>query len=292
MKDPEKTEVEDKESQAINNGSEGGSNELSQQSVSLDTASGETAETESTALPKKGENEESLECSHDTKSGKKKKKRKKKKAEMTNVAPDNTEKLLSTLTADVEESNANIDSPTKGQTSGKECEELDPTEDSPANKKKKKKKNKKKTESKVCGTLGEQLDNQDVSSAPKKEKSVEDRGDLAVVKNGKQENDTDTKSHKECGDVVSSDIGIERENLSEDSPADREAARTEKGNVPALEMDDRSSSEMMPDELKPELVTISHGAKESDSVTDMPGKEDAMGSDSADNSSDEPDNEG
>lgn len=290
MEDPEKTEVEDKESQAINNGRERGSNELSQQSASLDIASGETAETESTALPKEGENEESLECSQDTKSGKKKKKTKKKKAEMTNVTPDNTEQLLSTLTADVEETSGNIDSATKGQTSGKECEKLDPTEDSPANKKKKKKK--KKTESKVCGTLGKQLDNQDVSSAPKKEKSVEDQSDLAVAKNGKQENDADTKSQKECGDAVSSDIGNERENVSEDSPADREAARTEEGNVPALEKDDRSSSEMVPDELKPELATISHGAKESDSDTDMPEKEDAMESDSADNSSDEPDNEG
>jgi len=285
MEDPEKTEVEDKESQAINNGRERGPND-----AALDIASGETAETENTALLKEGENEESLECSHDTKSGKKKKKRKKKKAEMTNVAPDNTERLLSTLTADVEETNANIGSPTKGQTSGKECEELEPTEDSPANKKKKKKK--KKTESKVCGTLGKQLDNQDVSSAPKKAKSVEDQGNLAVVKNGKQENDADTKSHKECDDAVSSDIGNERENLSEDSPADREAVRTEEGNIPALEKDDRSSSEMVPDELKPELATICHGAKESDSDTDMPVKEDAMESDSADNSSDEPDNEG
>ena len=188
MKDPEKTEVEDKESQAINNGSEGGSNELSQQSVSLDTASGETAETESTALPKEGENEESSECSHDTKSGKKKKKkRKKKKAEMTNVAPDNTEQLLSTLTADVEESNANIDSATK---------------------------------------------------------------------------------------------------------EDKEAARAEEGKVPALEKDGRSSSQMVQDELKPELVTVSHGTKESDSDTDMPAEKNAMESDSADNVSDDPDNEG
>ena len=187
MEDPEKTEVEDKESQAINNGSEGGSNELSQQSVSLDTASGETAETESTALPKKGENEESSECSHDTKSGKKKKKRKKKKAEMTNVAPDNTEKLLSTLTADVEESNANIDSATK---------------------------------------------------------------------------------------------------------EDKEAARAEEGKVPALEKHDRSSSQMVQDELKPELVTVSHGTKESDSDTDMPAEKNAMESVSADNVSDDPDNEG
>ena len=184
MEDPEKTEVEDKESQAINNGSEGGSNELSQQSVSLDTASGETAETESTALPKEGENEESSECSHDTKSGKKKKKREKKKAEMTN---DNTEQLLSTLTADVEESNANIDSATK---------------------------------------------------------------------------------------------------------EDKEAARAEEGKVPALEKDDRSSSQMVQDELKPELVTVSHGTKESDSDTDMPAEKNAMESDSADNVSDDPDNEG
>jgi len=146
MEDPAKTEVEGKESQVINNGSEKGSNELSQQGASLDIASGETPETESTALLKEGENEESLECSHETKSGKKKKKkqkRKKKKAEMTNVAPDNTEQLLQTSTFSVEETNAKIDSARKGQTSGKECEELDPAEDSRANKKKKKKKKKK-----------------------------------------------------------------------------------------------------------------------------------------------------
>ena len=390
MEDPEKTEVENKESQAINNGCEGGSNELSQQSVSLDTASGETAERESTALLKEGDNEESLECSHDTKSGKKKKKkRRKKKAEMTNVAPDNTEQLWSTLTSDVEETNTNIASATRGQT----CEELDPTEDSPVNKKNKKKKKKKKTETKVCGTLGKQLDNQDISSAPKEEKSVEDQGDLAVknekqendadsklqkecgdagsgdsrnerenmsedspadteaarveegnvpapekedvgssenmpnlvkpklalekqldnqdigsapneeesvedqcdldvVKNGKQENDADTKFQKECGDAVSGDIGYEREHLSEDSPADTDAGRTEGKKVSALEKKDRGSSEMGPDELKPELATISRGAKESDSDTDMPVKVGAMESDSADNVSDEPDNEG
>lgn len=397
MEDPAKTEVGDKESQTINDGSDKGSNELSQRSASPEVASGETPETESTVLLKEGENEESLECSHETKSGKKKKKkkkRKKKKAETTNVAPDSTEQLLSTPTSNVEETSASPAS--EGQTSGKECEELDPAEDDPANKTKKKKK-KKKTESKVCGTLEKQLDNQDIrsapreeksvedqgdlaevknekqendadtksekecggavssgfrneseylsedlpahtaaaraeernapapekedgssseivpddvkpelslekqldnqdiSSAPKKEKSVEDQGDLAVMKNIKQENDADTTSQKECGDAVSSGIENESENMSEDSLSDTAAARAEEGNAPAPEKEDSSSPEMVPDEVKPELGTTSDGAKESDvdtGLTDMPEEEERVDSDSADNLSDEPDSEG
>ena len=351
MEDPETTEVENKESQAINNGSEKSSDELSQQSASLDIASGETPETESTALLKEEEKEESLECRNETKSGKRKKKKKKKK--MTNVATENTEQLLSTSTSNVEETNAKIDSASKGRTSGKECEELDPAEDSPANKKKKKKK-KRKTDSKVCGTLGKQLDNQDTSSAPKEEKSVEDQGDsaenspvdtaatsaeernapdpekedgssseivpdvvkpelalenqldnqdigsapkeeksvdqgdLTVVKNEKQENDADTKSQKECDDAVSGGLGNDSKNLS----ADAAAARTEEGNVPAPKKEEDSSSEMVPDEVKPELATISDEVKESDLDKDKPEEEEGKESDSADNLSDEPDNEG
>ena len=245
MEDTAKTEVEYKESQANNNGSEKGADELSQRGASLDITSGETPDTESTALPKEGENEESLECGHETNSEKKKRrKRKKKKAETTNVAPDNTEQLLPPSTSNVEETNAKIDSASKGQTSGKEYEELDPAEDSQANKTKKKKK-KKKTESKVCGTLENQLGNQDIGSPPMDEKPVEDQSDLAVMKNEKQENDADSKFPKECGDAVSSGFGNERENLFEDSPANMAAARAEERNVPALEKEDGSSSEIV-----------------------------------------------
>jgi len=139
--------------------------------------------------------------------------------------------------------------------------------------------------------LEKQLDNQDINSAPKEEKSVEDQGDLAVVKNEKQENDADTNSQTKCGDTVSGGIGGDSENLFEDSPADTTAARKEVEDVPAPEKEDRSSPEMVPDEVKPELATISDGVKESDSDTDMP-EEEGMKSDIADNSSDEPDNEG
>ena len=256
MEDLTRTEVEDKESQVTNNGSEKGSDELSQRGASLDIASGETPETESTALLKEGENWESLECSHETRSGKKKKKkkRKKKKAEMTDVAPDNTEQPLSASTSNVEETNAKIDSASKGGTSGKEgWLEPDPAEDNRANKKKKKKK-KKKTESNVCGTLENQIDKQDIGSVTKEEKSLEDQSDLAVVKNENQENDAGTKSQNECGDAVSSGLGNERENLSEDSPTDTAAARAEERNVPAPEKGDGSRSEIVPDTLKPELV--------------------------------------
>jgi len=244
MEDPPKTEVEDKVS-----------NELPQRGASLDIASRETPETESTALLMDGENEESLECSHETKSGKKtkKKKKKKKKAEMTDVAPDNTEQLLQASTSCAEETNAKIDSASKSQTSGKECEELDPAEDSRSNKKKKKKK-KKKTESKVCGSLENHLDNQDIDSAPKEKKSVEDQSDLVVVKNENPGNDADTKSQKECGSAVSTSGGKEREHLSEDSPADTAAARAEEGNVPDSEKEDGSSSDIVPEVVKLELA--------------------------------------
>ena len=253
MQDPPKTEVEDKDSQVISNGSEKCSNELSQQGASLNIASGETPETESTVLQKEGENKESLGCSQETKSGKKKKKKKKKnKAEMTDVAPDNSEQLLQTSISNAEETNPKINSASKSQTSGKECEELDPAEDSRANEKKKKKK--KKTKSKVYGTLENQLDNQDIDSAPKDEKSVEDQGDLAVVKNEKQENDADTKSQKECGDAVSNSFGKERENLSEDLPADTAAAKGEEGNVPVLVKEDGNRSDITLDVVKPELA--------------------------------------
>ena len=269
MEDPAKTEVEDKKSQEIDNENEKGSNELSQRDASLDIASGETPETESTASLKGGDNEESLECDHKSKSGKKKK-RKKKKAEMTNVTPDNTEQLLSTSTSNVEEINAKIGSASKGQTSGKECEELDPAEDSRANKKKKKKK-KKKTES---GTL----DNQDIDSAPKEEKSVEEQDDLAVVKNENHENDADSEFPKECGDAVSGSFGNEREHFSEDSPADTASIiRAEEGNVPAPEKEDGSSSEIVLDVVKPELAPenqhdnqdIGSAPKEEKSVEDQ-----------------------
>ena len=292
MEDPAKTEVEDKEFQVINSGSEKGCNELSQLGASLDIASGETPETEGTVLLKEGENEESLEYSHETKSGKKKKKRKKKKAEMTNVAPDNTEQPFSTSTSNVEETNAKVDSASKGRTSGKECcLKLDPAVDSRANKKKKKKKKKKKAESEVCGTLENQIDNQDFGSIPKEEKSVEDQSDLAVVKNENQENDADTKSEEECSDAVSGGIGNDSENLSDGSSAVSAAARAEDGNSAAPEKEDGSSSEMVSDVVKPVLATISDGAKESGSDTDVP-EEEGMESDSADNLSDEPDNEG
>ena len=277
MEDPPKTEVEDKDSQVISNGSEKCSNELSQQGASLDIASGETPETESTALQKEGENEESLGCSQETKSGKKKKKKKKKKknkAEMTDVAPDNTEQRLQT--SNVEETNAKMDSASKSQTSEKECEELDPAEDSRPNKKKKKKK-KKKTESKSCGTLENQLENQDIDSAPKDEKSVEDQGDLAVVKIENPENDADTKSQKECGDALSRSIGNETENLFEDSPADTAAAGAEEENFTAPEKGDDSSSETVPDVVKPKLTpekqldnqNINSAPKEEKSVEDQ-----------------------
>lgn len=308
MEVPAKTEVEDKDSQVNNNGSEKDSDELSQGGASPEITSGETPESEYTVTVsslKEGENEESVEYSSEAKSGKKKKKkkRKKKKAEMTNVAPDNTEQLLPTSASNAEETSGNTDSGSKGP-SVKECEELDPVEDSPTNKKKKKKKKKKK-ESKVSedelktgGTLEKQLNSQDISSAPKEEKSksgitVEDLGDIAVMKNEKHENDADTKSQKECDDAVSSGIEIEGGNLSEDSPDGTAAAREEDENAPASEKEDGSISEIVPDEVKPKLATISDEAKESHvdtRLTDMPEEEGE--SDGADDLSDEVDNEG
>lgn len=226
MEDPTKAEVENRESQPNSNGSGKDLNELPQPSASLETS--ETESTVNVSLLKEGGNEASLEYSPETNSGKKKKKKKKKKkAEVTDVAPDNTEQLLPSLVSNVEETSGNTDSGSQG-TSVKECEEPEPVKDSPANKKKKKKKKKlsnvSEDELKTGDTPEKQLDNQDihVTSAPKEEKSrsgvtVEDQGDIAVMKNEKHENDAGTKSRKECDDVVSSGLENESENLSEDS---------------------------------------------------------------------------
>ena len=286
MEDPTGTEgEEDKECQTKDSGSRKDSNEWSQQSAMM------------TSFLTGGENEESLEDSPETEKKKKKKKRKKKKAETTKAVPDSTEQLLPALVSSVEETGGNTDLRNQGP-SVKEYEEPDPVKDIPANKKKKNKKKKRKSsnvsedELKTSDTLERQLDNQDmhVTSAPKEEKSnsgiaVEDQGDVAVRGKERHENDVGTnyKSQKECDDAFSTGFGNDSESLSRDSPADSTATKKEDDNAPALEKEESSVSDIVPNEVKPK------SAKESRVAT---GPEEEVKSDSSDDSFDNADNEG
>ena len=300
MEDPKIiVEVENKQSETKNNGSGKDLNELPQRSASLENS--ETESTVNMSLFKEGENEESLEYSPENYSVKKKKKRKKKKAEMTNAAPDSTEQRLSSLVSNAEETGGNTDLRSQGP-SVKEYEEPVPFNDSPANTKKKNKKKKRKSsnvsedELKTSDTLEKQFNNWDihVASAPKEEKSnsgstVEDQGDIAVMENGKHENNVGTNSQKECDDAVSSGIENDSKSLSKDSPADTTATRKEDENAPASEKGESSISEIVPSEVKPESATMSDGAKESHVDT---GPEELVESDSSDDLSDVVDHEG
>ena len=313
MQDPTKTEAKDTDLDVrpSNDGGESCTDEL----ASLRSPP-ETESKLSVSSPAEKENDESLECSPDTKS-KKKKKRKKKKPETANAALvlENDGELTSNPT--VEETDAKVDSHIASKdNSVKDCEESYLVENSPANKKKKKKKKKKKTESKVVevedelksgDALEEKPDTQETST-PKESQSTsgiteEEQGDLVVMKTEKAEIDADSQSQNEDGDAVgaalSNGIDNEIEHVSKDSlkaTAPVKEGEDKEENPPASEEEDSSypPEGPFPEKVKPKLATMSDGAEESHvhvdtGHTDMP---EEVESDTDDNSSDEPDSEG